>query len=407
MTVLTPPGYVQGGTYTAKLDRIYNTTTRVFPDTGQALRARQGFYTGRAPVYANPSGWNVTMGACGGVIANTFASNAGDYEFANDGSVQVTVAASSPTLNRQDVIGFQVKDNLFDSSGLNSAIPAVIQGANSAGASSDPSLPSSFIPVVRAVVPAGSTAPTLQSMIQYTTNDGGLLRINSVTERAAITAPSSGMQNWRHDKGFAEWHDGTAWRVPSGALVNALADVTNPRTNQTVILSSDSIEYRWTGGVWVALRRVTSAGLSLFERTTDQNFNNTELCRVDFTTTVQAGSDVVKSSVGAGPPGLSAGSAFTLQRDGWYEIIFNCSFAGNVTGLLRDFHIGLINDTARYGSVAFAPAGFYAAASVKVKRPFTSGTQFSMFVFQDSGGVLSSLVSQAPVNVSFEWKGPL
>ena len=212
MTVLTPPGYVQGGSYTAKLDRVYNTTTRVVADVSAQLRARQGFYTGRAPVYANPSGWNITMSACGGVVANTFASNSGDYELANDGTVQVTLAASSPTLNRQDIIGFQVKDNLFDASGLNTAVPAVVQGANSAGASADPALPSSFIPVLRAIVPAASSAPTLQTLVRYTTNDGGAIRIDSAAHRAELVS-FTGMRIWRSDRGWYETHDGTGWRA--------------------------------------------------------------------------------------------------------------------------------------------------------------------------------------------------
>lgn len=258
MTVLTPPGYVQGGTYTAKLDRVYNTTTRVVADVSTQLRARQGFYTGRAPVYANPSGWDITMSACAGVVANTFASNSGDYELANDGTVQVTLAASSPTLNRQDIIGFQVKDNLFDASGLNTAVPAVIQGANSAGASADPSLPASFIPVLRAVVPAGSTAPTLQTLVRYTTNDGGAIRIDSATHRAELT-PFAGMRIWRSDRGWYETHDGTAWRVDGVAICTSTADrdaaITSPKSGQLAVTTDSDTLWQYDGGTstWVAM----------------------------------------------------------------------------------------------------------------------------------------------------------
>lgn len=258
MTVLTPPGYVQGGSYTAKLDRVYNTTTRVVADVSTQLRARQGFYTGRAPVYANPSGWNVTMSACAGVVANTFASNSGDYELANDGTVQVTVAASSPTLNRQDILGFQIKDNLFDASGLNTAVPAIIQGSNSAGASADPSLPASFIPVVRAIVPAGSTAPTLQTLVRYTTNDGGAIRIDSAAHRAELV-PFAGMRIWRSDRGWYETHDGTAWRVDNVAICSSTADrdsaITSPKSGQLAVTTDTDTLWQYDGGTtaWVPL----------------------------------------------------------------------------------------------------------------------------------------------------------
>lgn len=273
MTVLTPPGYVQGGSYTAKLDRVYNTTTRVVADVSTQLRARQGFYTGRAPVYANPSGWDITMSACAGVVANTFASNSGDYELANDGTVQVTLAASSPTLNRQDIVGFQIKDNLFDASGLNTAIPAVIQGANSAGASADPSLPSSFIPVLRAVVPAGSSAPTLQTLVRYTTNDGGAIRIDSATHRAELT-PFAGLRIWRSDRGWYETHDGTAWRVDNVAICSSTADrdsaVTSPKSGQLAVTTDSDVLWQYDGATaaWVAIGpRLVGNGL----RTTVSN----------------------------------------------------------------------------------------------------------------------------------------
>lgn len=265
MTVLTPPGYVQGGSYTAKLDRVYNTTTRAVPDASTQLRARQGFYTGRAAVYANPSGWNVTMSACAGIVANTFASNSGDYELANDGTVQVTLAASSPTLNRQDIVGFQVKDHLFDGSGLNSAVPAIIQGANSAGASADPSLPASFIPVVRAIVAAGSTAPTFQSLVRYTTNDGGAVRIDSATIRAELT-PFTGLRIYRADRGWHETYDGTGWRVEGVAVCASTADrdsaVTNPKSGQLAVTTDLDILWQYDGATtaWVPVHAIGTVG---------------------------------------------------------------------------------------------------------------------------------------------------
>lgn len=265
MTVLTPPGYVQGGTYTAKLDRIYLATLGNIANLGATFSARQGFFSGRVPVYANPSGMNITMGACGAIIANTFASASGDYLMANDASVQVTLAAASPTLNRYDIIGFQVKDNLFDSSGLNTAVPAVIQGANSAGTPSDPALPSSFIPVLRAVVNATNTSPAaLQSLIRKTASDGGLLRVANLAERAEIT-PYQGLMIYREDKLWTEIHDGTAWRVQGNPSVTNLADITDPLSGQRAYHATNRDLYVYDGTAWVpfqqrAGRLVTQAG---------------------------------------------------------------------------------------------------------------------------------------------------
>lgn len=253
MTVLTPPGFTQGGTYTAKLDRIYNVTLGNTPNLGATFSARQGFFNGRVPVVANPSGMNVTMGACGAIIANTFASASGDYLMANDATVQVTSAASSPTLNRHDIYGFQVKDHIFDSSGLNTVVPAIVQGSNSAGTPSDPALPASFIPVVRGVINAAATSPTLQSLVRKTAAEGGLVRIASATERAEIT-PHDGLQIYREDRDWVEIHDGTAWRVQGigvcATQVDRDAAITNPYNGQFAFTTDWTTLWVRRAGVW-------------------------------------------------------------------------------------------------------------------------------------------------------------
>lgn len=285
MTVLTPPGYVQGGTYTAKLDRIYLGTLGYTPNLGATFSARQGFFNGRVPVVANPSGMNVTIGACGGIIANTFASASGDYLFANDATVQVTSAASSPTQNRYDIIGFQVKDNLFDSSGLNTAVPAIIQGSNSAGTPSDPALPASFIPVTRAVVNAGVTSPTLQSLIRKTAAEGGVIRVASVTERAEITA-HEGLEIYREDRDWVEIHDGAAWRVHGVAICSSTADrntaITNPRDGQLAITTDADILWTYDGAT-SAWRRLTG-GYRIEKKSSASTALSTTEAVVDFFT---------------------------------------------------------------------------------------------------------------------------
>lgn len=293
MTVLTPPGFLQGGTYTAKLDRIYLATLGSIPNLASSYSARQGFHGGRVPVYANPSGMDITVGACSAIIANTFAAASGDYLMANDATVQVTLAASSPTLNRYDIIGFQVKDNLFDSSGLNTAVPAVIQGSNSAGTPSDPTLPASFIPVLRAVVNATNTSPAaLQSLIRKTTSDGGLMRVANVTERAEITG-HDGLHIYREDRDWVEAHDGSAWRVQGVAVCSSTADrdtaITNPYNGQLAITTDLGVVWMRHSGAWVVFSNSASA-------TYPNNVQNTS----------------GTSSAGAFSPTLTGGTACSL-----------------------------------------------------------------------------------------------
>lgn len=211
MTLQSPPFALQGGTYTALSDRLHLVTTRTLRDFSVAHRSRQGFFPDRFPAYSNPSGMDVVIGPGAGVVANTFASDAGDYNFSNPSNLTLTPAASSPTQNRHDILGFRVLDHFYDSSGQNSIVPAVIQGTNAAGSPSDPALPASFIPVVRAVINATVTSPTLQDMRVKTVPSGGLLPIGSDTERTAIGTPHAGMVIPRTDKTYLEFFNGTAW----------------------------------------------------------------------------------------------------------------------------------------------------------------------------------------------------
>lgn len=217
MTLLTPPAYEQGGTYTALLDRQYQVTTTTMRDFSVSHRARQGAYSTRFPAFSNPSGMNVVVGPCAGVVTNTFATDAGDYRYANPSNFQVTLAGSSPTLNRNDIIGVQVKDNFYDGSGLVTVVPAVVQGTGSAGTPSDPTLPNTFLGMVRGVVNANVTSPTLQAICPKIVMDGGVLPIGSDTDRAALGTPNAGFVIWRTDKKAFEIFNGSSWDL-AGAV---------------------------------------------------------------------------------------------------------------------------------------------------------------------------------------------
>lgn len=253
MVAQSPPGYTQGGSFSAKLDRLYLNTAPSWADMNAVnVTARQGWYSSHVPPFIVSSGMNVVIGPCMGICQNTFTAASGDYKVVNDANITLTPAASSPTLNRKDILGFQVRDNFLDSSGLNSLVPTILQGANSAGVAADPTIPASFIPVVRAVVGAGVTSPTLESMARRTTSDGGVLPVDSLAERAIIVSAWPGARIYRTDKLWDETYDGSAWRTENGAMVTALADITNPRVGQVAVLSTDNVAYRWSGSVWEA-----------------------------------------------------------------------------------------------------------------------------------------------------------
>lgn len=388
MTVLTPPGYVQGGTYTAKLDRMYINTAAAFPDLSQALSARQGFFGGRVPVFANPSAMNVTVTACAGTIQNTFASASGDYRFVNDATVQVTLAAASPTQNRIDIVGFQVKDNIFDASGLNTVVPAVVQGANSAGAPAAPVLPSSFIPVVQYTILAAAPSPSSPvSLIVRTTNDGGLLGVASTTERALIGA-ADGMQIYRSDKDWVEIYEGGAgaWRVQTVPITANLADITAPVTNQLVLLSTDGMVYRYTGSLWRGvMHTLDGAGQARYQAITTQSVPNTTDTKMNFPVATNTSADF----------SIAGNNTITCNRAGWIRVSASMRFTTSAgSGEVFMFIGDGAASTTRYAidsKFSTNPVSMAISDEFRV----AAGATLSLYTWQSGGGARVTDVTDA------------
>jgi len=255
MTATSPPAYVQGGTYSASLDRIHQTTANAMASPSLTFGAREGCFPSRMPAFVNPSGWNVTIGPCAGLVTNDSAASVGDYTWANPSNAAVVLTASSGTLNRIDYIGLQVKDNFLDSSGLNSATIAVVQGTAVSGTASPPAVPNSFIPLVQASVPAGSSTPTLSSIVSRTGTSGIVLPVFNATDRATL-AVYDGLAIWRIDRVWMEVYSVSygGWIVQGIGVTSSNADATSAITTPFIgqkIYRSDVRDFRvWDGGVW-------------------------------------------------------------------------------------------------------------------------------------------------------------
>src|ERR1044072_8778434 len=123
-----------------------------------ATTSRGGFLMGQSNRMANylMSNWDVTVGPFAAIVENTFATNGGEYVVLNTSNTVVSVAAASTTTNRIDIIGVRVQD-AFYSGVLNQADIVVVAGTPTAGTPSDPTLPASFLPIVRVTVNANTT----------------------------------------------------------------------------------------------------------------------------------------------------------------------------------------------------------------------------------------------------------
>lgn len=272
MTATSPPAYVQGGTYSASLDRLHQITADALQNPSLTFGAREGCFPARMPAFSNPSSWNVTVGPCSGITTNDFAASVGDYKWCNPSNAAVVLTASSGTLNRIDYIGLQVKDNFLDSSGLNSATIAVVQGTSVSGVASPPAVPNSFIPLLQAGVPAGSATPTLTSVVVRTGSGGIVLPVANAADRSTLPTTFDGLTIWRIDRQWLEVYSvaSSGWLVQGTGVTTSLADanaaITTPFIGQRIYRSDARSYYRWDGGTWIHERitgglRVITAGI--------------------------------------------------------------------------------------------------------------------------------------------------
>lgn len=255
MAVTNPPAFLQGGTYSALSDRLHLVTARVLRDPTTGVEARQGMFPDRYAAYTNPSAMDIVVGPGAGVIRNTFGAAAGDYAFVNPTNTTVTLAAASPTLNRHDIIGFQVRDAFYSGTDTDVILTA-IQGTGAAGVPSDPVLPGSFLPIVRAVVNANNTSPaSLQDLRAKTIMSGGVMPVGSNTERTSLGTQSSGTPIYRTDglrietaNGAGGWNSLT---VPVVATVAALPGTfPNPTADMLAWVTEVKGLYVYSDGTW-------------------------------------------------------------------------------------------------------------------------------------------------------------
>lgn len=391
------PVYLQALTYTALEDRL-NMASLISGNSLTGPKARQGFLPTRAPVYSNPSGMIVSVTPHVGVIENDFAAAAGDYWYNLVAADTVTLAASSPTQNRYDIVGVEIKDNFYDASGLNLGRLAKVQGANSAGTPSDPAIPSTFIPIVRCVVNATVTSPTFQDMRQYTASAGGAIPVNNVTERNAITSPTgNGVACIRLDKGWVEILHGGTWRCVGQVATAALADITDPYVGQTALLTTDLMVYRWTGSAWLGVQHTaTGGGKSRYYRSSGtQSITSGTDTKVTFPTLLGS------ASADFTPNGSF--DVFTVNRTGEVDI-----FAGVAWSSFSGEHaIWIGNDTmaARYANDGHQGNNGTAYSSVSTGRRFTAGDKISIGCYQGSGFGATILAGEMTY-VRLDWTGP-
>ena len=150
MTLVSPPSWLQAGSYPAESDRQIQ----------QAIYATTGIIgTSSLAVTPNsPAGMSVRVAAGWGAIVGTTQANMGVYTFYNDALTTLTVTTADPTNPRIDRVVVTVRDAYY-SGAFNDVIFQVLAGTP-AGSPTAPAVPANSISLATIAVAAAATSIT-------------------------------------------------------------------------------------------------------------------------------------------------------------------------------------------------------------------------------------------------------
>jgi hypothetical protein len=182
MTLVTPPSWLQAGSYPAESDRL----------TTQALYATTGIIgsSSLAVTQNSPAGMSVRVAAGWAAIIGTTQANMGAYVAYNDAQATLTVTTADPTNPRIDRVVVTVRDAYYTGA-FNDVIFQVLAGTP-AGSPTAPAVPANSISLatiaVGAAVTSILTANITDTRVEVTTN----LPVGDITAVTAGTGLSGG-----------------------------------------------------------------------------------------------------------------------------------------------------------------------------------------------------------------------
>jgi hypothetical protein len=175
MTLVSPPSWLQAGSYPAESDRL----------TQQALYSTTGIIgsASMAVTENSPAGMSVRVASGWAAVVGTTQANMGVYTFYNDATVTLTVTTADPTNPRIDRIVATVRD-AFYSGAFNDVIYQVLPGTP-AGSPTAPAVPANSISLATIAVGAGvtqiNTGNITDTRVAVTTN----LPVGDITDVVA------------------------------------------------------------------------------------------------------------------------------------------------------------------------------------------------------------------------------
>lgn len=147
MALITPPSWLQNGSYPAESDRL--TTQALYNTTGVIGT------TSMAVTQNSPVGMSVRVASGWAAIVGTTQANMGTYVAYNDATTVLTISAANPTNPRIDRVVATVRDAYYSGSD-NDVIFQVIAGTPAASPSA-PATPANSISLATIAVAANAT----------------------------------------------------------------------------------------------------------------------------------------------------------------------------------------------------------------------------------------------------------
>jgi hypothetical protein len=187
MALVTPPSWLQAGTYPAVSDRL----------NAQALWATTGIIgaSSMAVTQNSPAGMSVRVASGWAAIVGTTQPNMGVYTTYNDATAVATITAADLTNPRIDKVCITVRDAFY--SGANNDVIINVVAGTPAGSPVAPATPDNSIVLATVAVAANAstitTADITDQRVEVTTtigNGGGSIQINNQTGTTYTTVLS-------------------------------------------------------------------------------------------------------------------------------------------------------------------------------------------------------------------------
>jgi hypothetical protein len=182
MALVTPPSWLQAGSYPAESDRL----------NAQALYATTGIIgsASMAVTPNSPAGMSVRVATGWAAVVGTTQANMGVYTAYNDATTTLTVTTADPTNPRIDRVVMTIRDAYY--TGVNNDVIYQVLAGTPAGSPTAPATPANSISLATIAVGAAVTSITAGNItdtrVEITTN----LPVGDITGVTAGTGLTGG-----------------------------------------------------------------------------------------------------------------------------------------------------------------------------------------------------------------------